>query len=93
MVARPMSSYDAWYLTVQNAINDDQPIPLPPGRWELSPSQYQDWAQYIRQSIHSAAPITPEQWQRERQGKLQQPSSAQLWAEVAALRSAPPDAS
>ena len=93
MVSRPMSTYQAWYLTVQNAIDNDQPIPLPPGKWELAPQQYRDWSAYIRETIHTAAPITPEQWQRAQQQRLQQPTGAQLWGEVAAIRSTPPDAS
>ena len=93
MVSRPMSVYDQWYLAVQNAIERDQPLPLPPGRWDLTPQQYLDWSSHIRQSIHTAAPITPEQWLRERQHRQQQPTAAQLWAEVAALRSAAQDAS
>ena len=93
MVSRPMSTYQAWYLTVQNAIERDQPIPLPLGEWGLSPHQYRDWSQYIRQTIHTAAPITPDQWQRAQQQRQSQPTRAQLWADLAALRSTPPDAS
>lgn len=93
MVSRPMSLYDQWYLAVQNAIRDDQPPPLPPGRWDLTPAQIRGWRDYIRATIHTAAPLTPDQWVRQRQGELEAPTRADLWAEVIALRSAAQDAS
>jgi hypothetical protein len=79
-----LSAREGWNLSVRNAIDLDQPIPIPKDSPPLSKEQYGNWQTYIRETIHNSPPITPEEWLN--QTSVRNLSSTQLWLDLAEFR-------
>ena len=64
-----MNPFQAWCLQVRNAIERDEPLPIPPNSQPLTREEIGLWETHVRQTIHTKPPITPSEWlaQRERQ--------------------------
>jgi hypothetical protein len=85
-MAQILSDYQAWLLSVRNAINADQVIPIPPGSPPMTAMERDGWMTHVRQSIHHDTPQTPAQWLAARGAKMAVPTLQALWADVAAAR-------
>jgi hypothetical protein len=85
-MAQPLNAYQAWCLAIRNAIDADQPLPLPPGSPPISRQDQDLWQLAVKQGIHSGPPITPAQWLAERDQRRDTPTQLTLWADVAAAR-------
>jgi hypothetical protein len=85
-MAQPLNAYQSWCLAIRNAIDADQPLPLPPGSPPLSATDRDLWQLAVKQGIHSGPPITPAQWLAQRDQRRDAPTSTSLWADVAAAR-------
>jgi len=79
-----LTPYQAWYLEVKNAIDSDNPIPLPPGHTQpLAIEDYRNWQTFIKQTIHHTNPISPNEWL---QSTAKQKSRANYWDDLAKHR-------
>ncbi len=85
-MAQILSDYQAWLLSVRNAINADQPIPIPPYSPPMTAIERDGWMTHVRQTIHHDTPMTPAQYIQARGAKMSVPSLQSLWADVAAAR-------
>jgi hypothetical protein len=85
-MAKILDAYQGWLLSVRTAIDNDQPLPIPPGSPPMTMMERDLWQTYVRQSIHHDTPQTPAQWLAARGAKMSVPSLQALWADVAAAR-------
>ncbi len=85
-MAQILSDYQAWLLSVRNAINADQVIPIPPGSPPMTAIERDGWQTHVRQTIHHDTPMTPAQYLQARGARMSVPSLQALWADVAAAR-------
>lgn len=85
-MAQFLSHYQAWALSVKNAINNDQPIPIPEGSPSMTARERDAWQTHIRQSIHDDEPITPYHWLQAQAQRRSAPTSAQIWGDVLEAR-------
>ncbi len=85
-MAQVLDAYQSWLLSVRNAINADQPIPIPPGSPPMTAMERDGWQTHVRQTIHHDTPMTPAQFLQARGAKMSVPSLQSLWADVAAAR-------
>ena len=61
-MAKILDAYQGWLLSVRNAIDNDQPIPIPPGSPPMTAMERDGWQTHVRQSIHHDTPMTPAQF-------------------------------
>ena len=66
-MTRPLSARQAWVLALQNAINQDQPLPLPPHSPPMTVSVRREWQEYVRKAIKRDMVKTPAEWLQERE--------------------------
>jgi hypothetical protein len=66
-MTRPLSARQAWVLALQNAINQDQPLPLPPHSPPMAVSVRREWQDYVKQAITRDIVKTPAEWLQERE--------------------------
>ncbi len=85
-MAQILSDYQAWLLSVRNAIDNDQPLPIPPGSPPMTAMERDGWMTHVRQTIHHDTPQTPAQYIQARGAKMSVPSLQSLWADLAAAR-------
>ncbi len=85
-MAQILDAYQGWLLSVRNAINADQPLPIPPGSPPMTAIERDGWMTHVRQTIHSDTPMTPQQYLQARAQVRSVPSLQSLWADVAAAR-------
>jgi hypothetical protein len=85
-MAQILSDYQAWLLSVRNAINADQPLPIPPGSPPMTAMERDGWMTHVRQSIHHDTPQTPAEWLAARAQVRSVPSLQQAWNDLAAAR-------
>ncbi len=85
-MAQVLDAYQSWLLAVRNAIDNDQPLPIPPGSPPMTMMERDGWMTHVRQTIHHDTPPTPAQWLAARAQVRSVPSLQALWADVAAAR-------
>ena len=85
-MAQILDAYQGWLLSVRNAIDNDQPLPIPPGSPPMTMMERDAWQTHVRQTIHHDAPQTPAQFLQARGARMSVPSLQSLWADVAAAR-------
>lgn len=85
-MAQLLTSYQGWLLSVRNAIQADQPLPIPDGSPPLTLEQRSLWELHVKQTIHTATPITPYQWLQVQEAKRSSPKPNQAWADLLAHR-------
>jgi hypothetical protein len=85
-MAQILDAYQGWLLSVRNAIDNDQSIPIPPGSPPMTMMERDMWMTHVRQTIHHDAPQTPAQFLQARGARMSVPSLQSLWADVAAAR-------
>jgi hypothetical protein len=85
-MAKILDAYQGWLLSVRNAIDTDQAIPIPPGSPPMTAIERDGWQTHVRQTIHHDTPQTPAQYIQARGAKMSVPSLQSLWADVAAAR-------
>jgi len=85
-MAKILDAYQGWLLQVRNAIDNDQPIPIPPGSPPMTMMERDMWMTHVRQSIHHDTPQTPAQFLQARGASMAVPTLQALWADVAAAR-------
>ena len=85
-MAKILDAYQAWVLSVRNAIDNDQPLPIPAYSPPMTMMERDMWMTHVRQTIHHDAPQTPAQWLAARGAKMAVPTLQALWADVAAAR-------
>lgn len=81
-----MTSHQQWLLSVKQAIDNDQPIPIPPGAPALTARERDAWQTHIRQTIHREEPITPYHWLQAQAQRREAPTSVQIWDDVLKAR-------
>ncbi len=87
-MAQILSDHQAWVLSVRNAIDNDQPLPIPAYSPPMTMMERDMWMTHVRQSIHHDTPPTPAQWLAARAAKMTVPSLQQAWNDVVAYRQA-----
>ena len=87
-MAQFLTPYQAWALSVKNAINNDQPIPIPEGSPAMTARERDLWQTHVRQNIHTEEPATPYHWLQAQAQRRSAPTSSQLWGDVATHRQA-----
>jgi hypothetical protein len=85
-MAKILDAYQGWLLSVRNAIDNDQSIPIPPGSPPMTMMERDGWMTHVRQSIHHDTPQTPAQWLAARAQVRSVASIQQAWNELAAAR-------
>lgn len=85
-MAQLMTPYQGWLLSIQNAIQADQPLPIPEGSPPLTREQRSLWELHVKQAIHTDTPITPYQWLQAQEAKRSSPTPNQPWADLLAHR-------
>ncbi len=85
-MAQVLDAYQGWLLSVRNAINADQPIPIPPYSPPMTMMERDMWMTHVRQSIHHDTPQTPAQWLAARAQVRSVASIQQAWNDLAAAR-------
>jgi hypothetical protein len=82
-----MNQYQSWCLAVRNAIEKDEPLPIPPNSPPLTREEIDLWQIHIRQTIHHQPPVIPNEWLAERQKQTPRQLGLELWNEVIETRS------
>jgi hypothetical protein len=85
-MAKILDAYQGWLLSVRNAIDNDQPLPIPPGSPPMTMMERDAWQTHVRQTIHHDAPQTPAQFLQARAQVRSVASIQQCWNELAAAR-------
>ena len=85
-MATIMTSHQQWLLSVKQAIDNDQPIPIPPGAPALTARERDLWQTHVKQTIHTDEPITPYHWLQAQAQRRSAPTSAQIWGDVLEAR-------
>jgi hypothetical protein len=85
-MAQILDSFQSWLLSVRNAVDNDQPIPVPPYSLPMTASERDAWQTHVRQTIKTDVPMTPGQFLQTRAATMSVPSLQSLWADVAAAR-------
>jgi|688.fasta_scaffold36265_2 hypothetical protein len=85
-MAQVLDAYQSWLLSVRNAINADQPIPIPPYSPPMTIMERDLWQTHVKQVIHSDTPPTPAQWLAARAQVRSVASIQQAWNDLAAAR-------
>jgi hypothetical protein len=85
-MAQMLDPFQSWLLSVRNAVERDQPIPIPPYSPPMTASERDAWQTHVRQTIKVDTPMTPAQYIQARGAKMSVPSLQSLWADVAAAR-------
>ena len=87
-MAQFLSPYQSWHLSVKNAIDNDQALPIPEGSPAMTPMQRDAWQTHVRQTIHQDSPILPYHWLQQQAQRRDRPTSAQIWGDVVTYRQA-----
>jgi hypothetical protein len=87
-MAKILDPYQGWLLSVRNAIDNDQPLPIPPGSPPMTMMERDMWQTHVRQVIHHDIPPNPAQWLAARAAKMTVTSLQQAWNDVVAYRQA-----
>ncbi len=85
-MAKILDAYQGWLLSVRTAIDNDQPLPIPPGSPPMTMMERDGWMTHVRQSIHHDTPQTPAQWLAARAQVRSVASIQQCWNDLAAAR-------
>ena len=85
-MAQILDAYQGWLLSVRNAIDNDQSIPIPPGSPPMTMMERDGWMTHVRQTIKTDTPLTPAQFLQTRAATMSVPTLQSLWADVAAAR-------
>jgi len=85
-MAQFLTSYQAWCLSVRNAIEADQPIPIPEGSPAMTARERDLWQTHVRQTIHQDSPQLPYHWLQAQATRRSAPTSVQIWNDVLEAR-------
>jgi hypothetical protein len=85
-MAQMLDPFQSWLLSVRNAVERDQAIPIPPYSPPMTASERDAWQTHVRQTIKTDTPLTPGQFLQTRAATMSVPTLQSLWADVAAAR-------
>lgn len=82
-----MNNHQSWCLAVRNAIERDEPLPVPHNSPPLTREEIALWQTHVRQNIHYQPPATPNEWLAQREKQTPRQLGLDLWNQVIQVRS------